>query len=388
MRRIVKRALGRLRLRERSLFLWGPRKTGKSWWLRAEFPDAVYIDLLQTEVFAEYASRPGLLRDRQAVWQQERPSRLVIIDEIQKCPSLLDEVHWLIENRGQVFVLSGSSARELRRDHANLLGGRAWRREMRPFCFAEVGAVNLESAMVSGLLPPHFLASEPREDLRGYVADYLRDEIALEAQRRDIPAFTGFLRVAALAAGELLNYASVAREAGVSAKVVRGYFDLLEDTLLGFRIAPWTRSRNRRMILTEKFYLFDVGVANHLARREPKEGTPEFGRSLEQILLMELTAYRAYRAQDMEVTFWRTSTGQEVDFILNDKAVAVELKAGKRVGPGDLGGLTALGEDGPVRRRILVSLEREPREFRDARGKIELLPWRIFLERLWSGDLV
>lgn len=372
----------------RSLFLWGPRKTGKSSWLRQQFPDAVLIDLLKTDVFAEYASRPALLRERQAAWQAQKRSRLIIIDEVQKCPSLLDEVQWLIENREQAFVLSGSSARKLRRDHANLLGGRAWRRELRPFCFAEIGTVNLEKVMASGLLPPHFLSPAPREDLRSYVADYLRDEIALEAQRRDIPAFSDFLRVAALTSGELLNYTNVARECGVSAKVVRGYFDLLEDTLLGFRVAPWTRSRNRRMILTEKFYLFDVGVANHLARRKPKEGTPEFGHSLEQLLLMELMAYRAYRAQDIEIAFWRTSTGQEVDFLINDKALAVELKSSQRIFTADLHGLTALADDGPVRRRVLVSLEREPRELHDAHGKLELMPWWLFLERLWSGGLV
>ena len=388
MGRIIQRALETPALGERSMFLWGPRKTGKSFWLRQQFPDAILIDLLQTEVFAEYAARPALLRERQPGWRRRGRSPLILVDEVQKCPALLDEVHWLIENRGQAFVLTGSSARKLRTTHANLLGGRAWRREMRPLCFAEVGAVDLESAMVSGLLPPHFLSPQPREDLRGYVADYLRDEIALEAQRRDIPAFADFLRVAALTAGELLSYTNVASECGVSAKVVRGYFDLLEDTLLGFRVAPWTRSRTRRMILTEKFYLFDIGVVNHLARREPKAGTREFGKSLEQLLLQELTAYRSYRRQDLEITFWRTSTGLEVDFILDDKALAVELKAGTRVGPGDWRSLTALAEDGPVRRRVLVSFEREPREVRDARGKIEVLPWRTFLEQLWGGGLL
>jgi len=293
-------------------------------------------------------------------------------------------------------VLTGSSARKLRRGHANLLGGRAWRRELRPFCLAElwmsrppVGLpiFDLERCFASGLLPPHYLSARPAEDLRAYVADYLREEVAAEAQVRNLPAFNEFLRVAALTSAELLNYTNVAREVGVSAKVVRGYFEILEDTLLGFRVAPWRKSRGRRMILTEKFHLFDVGVMNHLARRAPKAGTPEFGKSLEQLVLQELLAYRAYMAQDLEITFWRTSTGQEVDFLIDDKQLAVEVKAGSRVHEGDLGGLTALAEEGAVKRRVLVFSGTEPQILKDRPGRVEVLPLRHFVEALWAGEL-
>jgi predicted AAA+ superfamily ATPase len=238
--------------------------------------------------------------------------------------------------------------------------------------------------MLSGLLPPHFLSDDPAADLRSYLADYLREEVAAVARVQNIPAFAEFLRVAALTTGELLNYTNVAREAGVSAKVVRGYFQILEDTLLGFRLAPWNRARRRRLIETEKFYLFDVGVANYLARRAPREGTPEFGKSFEQFLLLELRAYRAYVNPEMEIRYWRTSTGLEVDFVLGDMAAAIEVKAG-RVHEGDLGGLKALREEFAPRRAIVVSMERQRRKI-DA--GVEVLPWREFLAELWAGGVV
>lgn len=309
----------------------------------------------------------------------------MVIDEVQKLPTLLDEVHWLIENTGQAFVLTGSSARKLRREHANLLAGRAWRRVLLPLCGGEIGGFDLERAMTSGLLPPHFLSARPIEELRAYIGDYLRDEIATEARVRDLPSFAEFLRVAALTSSELLNYANVAREAGVGAKVVRSYFEILEDTWLGTRVPPWTRARNRRLIETEKLYLFDVGVANFLARRQPRAGTPEFGKSFEHLVLMELRAWQAYRQPEAPIRFWRTASGVEVDFVVGDLDLAVEVKGAARVHEGDLRGLIALHEEQRVRRRIVVSLERHPRRLADG---IEVLPWTVFVDRLWAGDLV
>ena len=303
---------------------------------------------------------------------------------MQKVPALLDEVHWLIENRSQGFLLTGSSARKLRRGHANLLAGRAWRRQLMPLTSAEVDRIDLERVMVSGLLPPHFLSADPIEDLRAYVGDYLKEEIAAEALTANIPAFAEFLRVAAITSSELLNYTNIARETGVSAKVVRSYLEILEDTYLGYRIAPWTKARNRRLILTEKFYLFDVGVANYLARREPRLGSAEFGKAFEHFILMELKAYQAYRRPELDIRFWRTASGLEVDFVLGELDVAIEVKAGTRVHDGDLGGLRALADEHRLRRAIVVSLERHPRT---APPGIEILPWKAFLAQLWNGDL-
>ncbi|MCL2877171.1 MAG: AAA family ATPase [Acidobacteria bacterium] len=362
----------------KSAFLWGPRKTGKTWWISHVYHAAAVIDLLKTDVLADYLSRPALLRER---WQNHKG--MIVIDEVQKAPALLDEVHWLIENRGLSFILTGSSARKLRRGHANLLGGRAWRRMMTPLAYPEISDFELEKILISGLLPPHFLSPAPVEDLRAYVADYLKEEIVAEALTQNIPAFREFLNVAALTSSELLNYVNVASETGVSHKVVRTYFDILEDTYMGFRIQPWKKSRTRRMISTEKFFLFDVGVTNYLARCKPQAGSREFGKAFEQYILMELKAYQAYRNPDMPITFWRTSTGQEVDFILGEKDLAVEIKGASRIHEGDARSLQALLDDGPVRNACIVSLEKQSRVLMN---NIEALPWRIFLERLWQND--
>ncbi len=364
---------------DRSAFLWGPRKTGKTYWIKRYFADSVIIDLLKTDVFADYASRPSLLRE-----QYQGHRGLVVIDEIQMVPDLLNEIHWLIENTDVSFLMTGSSARKLRRRHANLLGGRAWRYTMAPLTYAETEGFDLEQIVVSGLLPPHFLSSDPVQDLRSYVADYLKEEIAAEAVIQNIPAFAEFLRVAALTSGELLNYTNVGRETGVSAKVVRNYFQILEDTLLGFRITPWRKVRNRRLIETEKFYLFDVGVTNYLARRAPRIVTPEFGNSVEHYILMELKAYQAYRNPELDIRYWRTSTGFEVDFVLDDMAVAIEVKASQRVHSTHTRGLRALLEEHTVKRAVIVSLEKQPRKLGSS---IEVLPWQVFLNTLWSGEL-
>jgi predicted AAA+ superfamily ATPase len=255
---------------------------------------------------------------------------------------------------------------------------------MNPLTLQETRGFDLEAVMVSGLLPPHFLADDPIPELRAYVGAYLREEIAAEARIQSIPAFAEFLRVAALTNGELLNYTNVARESGVSAKVVRSYFQILEDTLLGFRLAPWRKARRRRLIETEKFYFFDVGVANYLARRSPRIGTPEFGKSFEHYLLMEIRAYQSYRAPELQVHYWRTSSGLEVDFVLGDMRTAIEVKGATRVHEGDGRGLRALREEHKIGRAIVVCLEPEPRRTEDG---IEIWPWRMFLQALWADDL-
>lgn len=372
----------------RSCFLWGPRKTGKTTWLKQALPQAIYIDLLRTQTFAEYASRPALLAERYDEWEESARS-WVVIDEVQKVPQLLDEVHWLIENRAARFLLTGSSARKLRRGQGNLLGGRAWRRELKPLTLQEIRQPdwNLESIVHSGLLPSHFLAPQPSEELRAYVADYLHNEVAAEALTRNLPAFSEFLRVAALGCGEILNLENVAREVGVSARAVANYYDILEDTLLGERLPAWRQKSSRRMVRGDKFYFFDPGVSNFLARRRPRTGTPEFGKSLEHLVWMELRAYQAYRQQDLEMHYWRTSNGQEVDFLLNGREVAVEVKSG-RVHLTDCKGLSALVDDGAVGQRIVVDLEEQPRRLQDRHGPIRVVPLGHFVDELWAGRLL
>ena len=363
----------------KSAFLWGPRQVGKSYWIKHHLRDVILIDLLKTDVFSDYVSRPMLLRERYADTTQR-----IVIDEIQKVPDLLNEVHWLIENKNISFLMTGSSARKLRQKHVNLLGGRAWRYTMTPLSYAEISDFDLKRALISGLLPPHLLSPDSMQALRAYIADYLKEEIVAEAVIQNIPAFSDFLRIAAITSGELLNYTNVARETGVSAKIVRSYFQILEDTLLGFRLQPWRRAKTRRLIETEKFYLFDVGVANYLAQRKPSLYTPEFGKSFEHFILMELKAYQAYRNPELLLHYWRTSTGLEVDFILGDMEVAVEIKAAKRTYTHDIKGLQALNEGHTVKRSILVSFEQEQKRYHH----IECLPWTVFLEQLWAGKLM
>lgn len=364
----------------KSAFLWGPRKVGKTYWLSHELTDFELIDLLKTDIWAEYASRPALLRER---YQNHRG--LIVIDEVQKVPAILDEVHWLIENKGLSFLLTGSSARKLKRGHANLLGGRAWRRTMTPLSVLEVTDFDIEKVMVSGLLPPHYLSPDPIEDLRAYVADYLKEEVMAEALVQNIPAFHEFLHVAAITSSELINYVNIARETGVSHHTVRSYFDILEDTYLGFRISPWKKSKNRRLITTEKFYLFDIGVTNYLARRQPKIGTPEFGKMFEQYILMELKTFQAYKNPDLPITFWRTSTGREVDFILGEKDLAIEIKGSSHIHEGDIISLKALVEDGPVKKCCLICMEKQPRQINE---NIHIIPWKLFIEGLWQGEYI
>lgn len=364
----------------KSAFLWGPRKVGKSYWIRHHLPEAVVINLLKTDVFADYISRPSLLRERYADTQ-----KLIVIDEVQKVPDILNEVHYLIEEKGCSFLLTGSSPRKLRRGHANLLGGRAWRYTMAPLTYPEITDFDLDKVVLTGLLPPHLLSTDPKQDLRAYVADYLKEEIVAEATVQNIPSFSQFLHIAAITSGELLNYTNVARETGVNAKIVRNYFQILEDTLLGFRLAPWKKTKDRRLIETEKFYLFDVGVSNYLAGRTPTLHTPEFGKSFEHFILMELKAYQAYHNPELALHYWRTSTGLEVDFILGDMEVAIEIKASKRTHETDTKSLMVLDESHSPKRLILVSLEPEPKKLNT---KVECLPWEMFLQMLWAGEII
>lgn len=381
MRKIIRREL-KIDIKHRhSAFLWGPRKTGKSTFIRKNFPsDQIeLLDLLDTDTFGEYAARPGLLKER---FQDTK--KWIVVDEVQKIPILLDQVHWLIENKKIPFLLTGSSARKLRRGHANLLAGRARRKEMLPLTYQETEGFDLERVMHTGLLPPHFLSDDIVADLRSYVADYLKEEIAEEAKVRNLPSYSQFMKIAALSSGSLINYTNFSQDTGVSQKVVRNYFQVLEDTLLGYRIQPWRKSPNRRMIVTEKFYMFDIGVANYLMNRQPRIGSPEFGYSFEHYIFMELRAYQAYKNPELEISFWRSAAGQEVDFILGEKELAIEVKAVSMVPDRALRNLWALSEDGPVKKSVVVCLEKVVRKI----NNIEILPWQEFLKRLWAGEFV
>jgi predicted AAA+ superfamily ATPase len=370
---------------EQSFFLWGPRQTGKSSLLRASYPAATWIDLLKSDEFARYSGRPALLREELLA---APPTRPVVIDEVQKVPSLLDEVHWLIENRGVVFALCGSSARRVRRGGANLLGGRALRHELFGLVSAEVGdAFDIVRAVNHGGLPRHYLSDAPARLLQSYVGDYLKDEIAAEGLVRNLPAFADFLGAAALSDAELVNFVNIARECGVSAPTVRAYFQILVDTLLGRFVAAHVKRPKRRVIQAPKFYFSDVGVVNHLARRGRLEpGGELFGKALESWICHELTAYLSYREIGAELRYWRLASGIEVDFVTDDLRLAVEVKATARPADAHLKGLRALRTDqGSVQHRVPACLEKRARRTEDG---IDILPVTDFLRRLWAGELI
>lgn len=371
-------------------FLWGPRKVGKTTLLRQCLPQATTYDLLDSALRTRLLLRPSLLREELLA---SRP-RLVVIDEIQKVPALLDEVHWLLESTAMRFILCGSSARKLRHGAANLLGGRAWRWELFPLTTAElhVPAASaaahrmLERIVNHGLIPQHYLADKPERLLKGYVLDYLAQEIHAEALTRNVPAFARFLDAVAATHGQLVNYANIARDCGVSAKTVREYYQILDDTLLGHRLPPWRRARSRRLIETEKYYLFDVGVVRALSgMRLIQPGSEEFGRAFEHFLIEEVRAYLSYRERDLPMTFWRTSTGLEVDLVVGALDLAIEFKAARNVGEGQARGLRGLMADQRVRRAAIVSLDEAPRQLA---GGIDVWPWQLFCQRLWAGDMI
>jgi uncharacterized protein len=369
-----------------SAFLWGPRKTGKSTYLRSAFPDSLAFDLLQTDLMLEFAKRPALLRERLLATPSGQLRSPVILDEVQKAPELLNEVHWLIENRGLRFILCGSSARKLKRGGVNLLGGRAWRHEMRPLVSIEVGNLDLLQALNRGLVPAHYLDSQYRRTLDAYVVDYLKQEVFDEGLTRNVGAFSRFFDAVGYSHGDLTNYANIARDCGVDAKTVKEYYQILVDTLLGSFVEPWKKRQERQVIgKAPKFYLFDVGVAGALTRRHIAEERGEsFGRALEHFILMEIQAHRSYRELDYGVHFWRTKSGLEVDFVLGDGEVGVEVKGTSRVDASDLRSLRAFVEANRPRRAILVCNERAPRLVE----AIEVLPWREFLGRLWGGRVL
>jgi len=362
-------------------FLWGPRKVGKTTLLHKQLEHAKFYDLLDTELKGRLLVRPSLLREEILA---ESP-KVAVIDEIQKVPSLLDEVHWCLENTRTKFVLCGSSARKLKRGAANLLGGRAWRFELFPLTTAELGECDLLRALNHGLIPRHYGDAKPERSLRSYVADYLEQEIHAEALTRNIPAFARCLDAVALTHGQLLNYANVARDCGVSPKTVREYYQILEDTLVGHALEPWRKSRDRRLIETAKFYLFDTGVARALAgMRRIEQGSEELGRAFEHFLIEEVRAYMSYSEKHLPLAYWRTSTGLEVDLIVGDLDLAIELKAVRQADERHVKGLRALIEDQKVKSALIVSLDPSPRRLP---GGITVLPWQVFCKRLWAGDL-
>ncbi len=362
-----------------SIFLWGARQTGKSTLLKMRFPGVRYIDLLKSDEFARYRRRPALLREELSLLPK---NELIIIDEIQKIPALLDEVHWLISNHHLRFILSGSSARKLRRSGVNLLGGRAIRKHLYPFVSVEIPEFDIVKACNNGMLPPHYLVENATNRLQAYVGDYLQQEIKAEALTRNLNTFTRFLEVAALSNGEILNYNNISLECGVSAPTVKEYFSILEETLIAYIIPAFTRNVKRRVIQSPKFYYFDVGIANFLLKRTSvNPGSPEFGHAFEHFIMQEIIAYIGYFRPLQNLSYWRTSSGYEVDVIIGNAEVAIEIKSSDEVQSHHTKGLKAFSEEFPNCRLIVVSLDKYARRL----NNVEVYPALEFLSMLWNG---
>ncbi len=375
---------------KQSTFLWGARKTGKSTFLKKHFPNSLYYDLLKSDLFFELSKTPSLLREEILAQPKEKLLHPIIIDEIQKVPALLDEVHWLIENTKASFILCGSSARKLRRAGVNLLGGRAWSYYCLPLVYPELTDFDLLKVFQNGTLAPHYRATNLKKTFRAYCNDYLKQEIKEESLVRNLPAFARFLDNIALTNGEMVVYTNIARECGVDAKTVKEYFQILIDTLIGYYLKPYNKEARRQLITASpKFYLFDVGVANALAHRriEVLKGA-EAGKSLEHYIFLELHAYKMMKDRDEEITYWRTKNGLEVDFVLGDGKVGIEVKISNTIRTDNLKGLVGLSEEYGTKKLYVVCLETRIRKIKFKGVDIIILNYAIFLEKLWAGEIM
>ena len=366
-------------LDQKSCFLFGPRQTGKSSLIQHTLSRYRTYNLLETDTFLKLSRSPQRLRE-----ECSSKDKIVIVDEIQRLPILLNEVHTLIESQGIRFLLTGSNARKLRRAGINLLGGRARVRHLHPLSFCELREqFDLERAINYGLLPSIYFSNAPEEDLNAYIGLYLKEEVAAEGLVRNVPAFSRFLEVAAWCNARLMNYSKIANDAQVPRTTIQEYVEILKDTLIAEELPAWEKSRKRKPITTSKYYLFDMGVTRILQNRSPiRRKSPEYGEAMESYIFHELKAYVDY-CQAGSLHYWRSTSGFEVDFILADR-VAIEVKASENISRQDLKNLQALQEEKKLKHYFLVCFEKTTRVI----NGIEIVSWKDFLARLWNGEFV
>lgn len=371
---MYKRALNLRQLLElKSFFLFGPRATGKSTLIKTQLPDCHVFDLLDRATFRRLLAEPSLIG-------QVPGNAPVVIDEIQKIPTLLDEVHRQIETKGRTFLLTGSSARKLRRGAANLLGGRAWTAELMPLCFKEIDDFDLNRYLTRGGLPVSYQSGMWFEELDAYIGNYLQDEILAESLTRNIEAFSEFLTIAAKSNGQEVNLQSFASDCGVSQNTIKNYFQILTDTLIGFSLPAYTKTTHRKAITREKYYLFDIGVRNRLCEIESvKPKTDSFGHAFEHFIIMELRAFNSYFRKKLKLQYWRSTSQFEVDVVVDGK-IALEIKGVNHVMDKHLKSIRALKEEGRFSSYIVVSCDPNQRKTDDG---IDIYPWEDFLNGLW-----
>jgi uncharacterized protein len=366
-----------------SFFVWGARQSGKSTLLQQLYPNSLVFDLLLSDEYRRYLNNPELFREKILL---ENPQQAIIVDEIQKLPILLDEVHWLIEKKGYQFILSGSSPRKIIKQGANLLGGRAIRYNLYPLSYSEIPDFNLLHALNFGLLPKHYLKANPAKLLEAYIHNYLEDEIVSETKIRNLDIFSRFLTKAALSNGEMINYTNIATDCGISSNSIKEYFQILEDTLIGNYVQPFQKKPKRRVVSTPKFYFFDIGVVNQLLnRRNIQPGSYDYGAAFEHFIYHELRCYSHYSGKHFAITFWRTSSQLEVDFILGDHEVAIEVKSTDTVSPKHAKNLIAFEEEYTCKAKYVVSHDKINRVHAN---EILMLHWQSFLDKLWRAEVI
>lgn len=366
-----------------SFFLWGARQTGKSTLLKERYPHALVFDLLLRDVRRNFLERPERLRQ---IVLEMNPVGPVIIDEIQKVPDLLNEVHWLIENKSTQFILSGSSPRKILKAGHNLLGGRALRCDLFPLTYSEIPNFDLLRALNHGLLPSHYDATDPSKLLKAYIGNYLEDEIISETKIRKVEIFSKFLNKAAFSNGEIVNFTNIASECGVSSPTIKEYFSILEDSLIGYFVPAFQKKPKRRVVSAPKFYFFDVGIANTLLERKGiTNHSFDFGAAFEHFIFQEIKAYSSYSEKEFKISYWRTSSQFEVDFVLGDHEVAIEIKSSDNITFRHCKGLLAFDDEYIVKKKIVVCQEAFPRK---SDHGISIWPWQYFLKNLWSGAII
>lgn len=365
-----------------SIFLWGARQVGKTTLLEHLFPHARYYDLLQAHEFERLLRQPSILSQELAYLKE---GDLVIIDEVQKVPQILDEVHSLIHRKKLRFILSGSSPRKLKRNKANLLGGRALKKILFPLVSAEIPDFDLIKAVNNGMIPRHYMVNNPWERFRAYIGVYLNEEIREEALSRNLKSFSRFMEVAAISNGEMIVYKNIAQDCGIDYRTVKDYFEILNDTLTGYFIQGFTSTLKRRAIQSPKFYFFDVGIVNYLLNKKNLlPGSEAFGHSFEHFIIQELIAYLDYTRSTEKLTYWRTSSGYEVDAIIGEGRIAIEIKSIQEVKSRHLKGLKAFMEDFPKAKAIVVSLDKYP----GILNGVEIIPAEQFLKLLWNNEII
>lgn len=378
---IISRSLDLAKLLKlKSFFLFGPRATGKTTLIHHQLPSVRVYDLLDARVFSRLLKNPNLLEEENL--EQTGP---IVIDEVQKLPQLLDEVQRLIARHQWTFLLTGSSARKLKRGAANLLAGRAWVANLFPLTHHEIKGFDLVTYLNRGGLPQVYFSQNHSEELKSYLSLYLKEEIQAESLTRNLPAFSNFVDAIGLSNGEEINLESFASDCGVSAGTVKNYIQILEDTLVGFSLPGFTKTKKRKAISRFKHYLFDVGVVNTLCNRsEIKPKSELFGKAFEQFILQELRAYLSYTRLSFPLSYWRSKSQFEVDAVVGDR-VALEIKATSQVDDKHLKGLRALKEEGLIKQYAIVSLDGE---FRTTCDGIRVYPWELFLRQLWSNKII